>query len=158
VSNTDGEPVVTVTDDDEAAENASVNVTTADGQNVTYVGEGSYETDENGTVTLNAAEANVTVDVTAGYENDTVSTTVDLTVDGGEAEDQSFGQLVQDFIDRLQDREGGIIGAAVSDFVTENNPGTPRTTRGARAVRTTRVTEATQTTDATRATRATAPR
>jgi len=70
-------------------------------------------TDENGTVTLNAAEANVTVDVTAGYENDTVSTTVDLTVDGGEAEDQSFGQLVQDFIDRLQDREGGI-GAAVS--------------------------------------------
>jgi len=73
VSNTDGEPVVTVTDDDEAAENASVNVTTADGQNVTYVGEGSYETDENGTVTLNAAEANVTVDVTAGYENDTPS-------------------------------------------------------------------------------------
>jgi len=42
---------VTVTDNDTAVENASVNVTTADGQNVTYADEGDYETDENGTVT-----------------------------------------------------------------------------------------------------------
>jgi len=121
--NTDGEPLVTVTDDDTAVENATVNVTTAAGQNASYVGEGEYATDANGTVTLPAAEENVTVDVTAEYENASVSTTVDLIAGGEDAdEDQPFGRLVQDFIDRLQDREGGI-GAAVSDFVTENNPG-----------------------------------
>ena len=125
VTNTDGEPLVTVSDSDEPVENASVNVTTADDQNATYVGEGDYTTDENGTVTLSAAEENVTVDVVAAFENGTASTTVDLIAagDGDEAdEEQPFGQLVRDFIDGLQDREGGI-GAAVSDFVTENNPG-----------------------------------
>ncbi|WP_435075120.1 hypothetical protein [Halorubrum sp. HHNYT27] len=122
VSNTSGEPVVTVTDNGTAVANASVNVTTADGQNVTYVGEGGYETDENGTVTLDAAENNVTVDVTAEYENETVSTTADLTTGGEDAEAQPFGQLVRDFIKQISDREGGI-GAAVSEFVTENNPG-----------------------------------
>jgi len=125
VTDTDGEPLVTVTDNDTGVENASVNVTTADGQNVTYVGEGGFTTDENGTVTLDTAEQNVTVDVVATFENETASTTADLTVadDGDEAdEEQPFGQLVRDFIDRLQDRDGGI-GAAVSDFVTDNNPG-----------------------------------
>jgi len=78
VESTDGEPVVTVTDNDTAVENASVNVTTADGQNVTYADEGDYETDENGTVTLSAAEEDVTIDVTATDENESVSTTVDL--------------------------------------------------------------------------------
>jgi len=122
VSNADGEPVVTVTDGGEAAENAPVTVTTDD-ENATYAGEGSHGTDENGTVSLPAAEENVTVEVTTRYENESVSTTVDLGAEGGEAdEDQPFGRLVQDFIDRLQDREGGI-GAAVSDFVTENSPG-----------------------------------
>ena len=123
VTNTDGAPLVTVTDDDESVENASVNVTTAPDQNVSYGGDGDYVTDENGTVTLPAPDENVTIAVTATSENETVSTTADLTVSADTVEDdQPFGQLVREFIDQLQDREGGI-GAAVSDFVTDNNPG-----------------------------------
>ena len=126
----DGEPVVSVTDDGDAVENASVNVTTADGQNVTYAGNGTYETDENGTVALPAPEENVTVNVAATVGNESISATVDLTVEEVEepvaeepmAEDRPFGQFVRDFIDRVSNREGGI-GAAVSDFVRENNPG-----------------------------------
>ena len=117
MTNTDGEPLVTVTQNDAGVENASVNVTTVD-ENASYVGEGDYTTDENGTVTLPAADEDVEIDVTAEYENETATTTADLTV----AEDRPFGQLVRDFIDQLQDREGGI-GSAVSDFVTDNNPG-----------------------------------
>ena len=123
VEDTDGAPVVTVTDDDTAVENATVNVTTADGQNASYAGDGDYTTDENGTVELTAAEENVTVDVTAEYDNESVTQTVDLTVGEDEAAaDQPFGQLVREFIESIEDREGGI-GGAVSDFVTENNPG-----------------------------------
>jgi len=118
VANTDGEPLVTVTDNDTAVENASVNVSVADPANGSYAGTGEYTTDENGTVTLEAAEENVTIEVTAEYENETATTTADLTV----VEDRPFGQLIRDFIDGLSDREGGI-GAAVSDFVTDNNPG-----------------------------------
>ncbi|MUW15211.1 hypothetical protein GJ633_11535, partial [Halorubrum sp. CBA1125] len=139
VENTDGEPVVTVTENDSAVENASVNVTTATDQNATYAGEGEYATDENGTVGLPAAEQNVTVDITATHGNESVSTTVDLTAgetdedeseedeaddgdDDESAEETPFGQLVREFIQQLDDREGGI-GSAVSDFATENNPG-----------------------------------
>ncbi|PHQ46609.1 hypothetical protein DJ68_06400 [Halorubrum sp. C3] len=126
VSNTDGEPVVTVTNDDDPAENASITVELADDadENASYAGTGEYETDANGTVTLPAAEEDVTVEVTAEYENESVSTTADLTVgdEGDEADEQAFGQLVQEFIESLEDRDGGI-GSAVSDFVTENNPG-----------------------------------
>ncbi|WP_096396187.1 DNA primase [Halorubrum trapanicum] len=127
VADTDGEPVVTVTDDDEAVENASVVVELADdaGENASYAGTGEYETDANGTVGLPAAEENVTVDVTATYENESVSTTADLTVGGEDDESEAgtpFGQLVQEFIESLENRDGGI-GSAVSDFVTENNPG-----------------------------------
>ncbi|WP_280586524.1 hypothetical protein [Halorubrum sp. Boch-26] len=122
VSDTGGEPVVTVTDDGEPAENATVSVATADGQNATYVGAGDYETDENGTVGLPAAEENVTVDVTATYGSDSVSTTVELTAGSEAGADQPFGLQLREFIRQLQDREGGI-GAAVSDFVTGNNPG-----------------------------------
>ncbi|OYR60339.1 DNA primase [Halorubrum ezzemoulense] len=122
VDDTDGEPVVTVTDNGTAVENASVTVTTVD-ENATYAGAGEYETDEDGTVGLPAAEENVTVEVTAAYGGESVSTTVDLTVgDEDEAEGQPFGQLVREFIEDIEDREGGI-GGAVSDFVTENNPG-----------------------------------
>ncbi|MEZ3163373.1 DNA primase [Halorubrum sp. RMP-47] len=126
VENTGGEPVVTVTDDDAAVENASVVVELADeaGENASYNGTGEYETDANGTVTLPDAEEDVTVEITAAYENESVSETVELTAEkeDDEAEAQPFGQLVRDFIEGLENREGGI-GAAVSDFVTENNPG-----------------------------------
>ena len=126
VENTDGEPIVTVTDDDAAVENASVVVELADeaGENASYNGTGEYETDANGTVTLPDAEEDVTVEITAAYENESVSETVELTAEAedDEAAAQPFGQLVRDFIEGLENREGGI-GAAVSDFVTENNPG-----------------------------------
>ena len=79
VENTDGEPVVTVTDNDTAVENASVNVTAAD-ENATYVGAGDYETDENGTVTLDAPEEDVTIDVTAeiGRESRSIAIETDV--------------------------------------------------------------------------------
>jgi hypothetical protein len=127
VDDTDGEPVVTVTNDDEPVANASVVVALADDadENASYAGTGEYETDENGTVGLPAAEEDVTVNVTAEYENESVSGTVDLTVEAEDDESEAgtpFGQLVREFIEGLEDREGGI-GGAVSDFVTENNPG-----------------------------------
>ena len=124
VDDAGNEPTVTVTENDSTVENATVNVTTAEGQNVTYAGEGEYTTDENGTVGLPAAEGNVTVEVTATAENESVSTTVDLTTgdDDESAEDTPFGQLVREFIQQTDDRDGGI-GSAVSEFVTSNNPG-----------------------------------
>ncbi len=124
VSDTNAEPLMTVTSNDTAVENASVNVTTAEGQNVTYVGEGDYETDANGTVTLPAAEENVTVDVTAAVDNETATTIADLVVaeDESAEEPDNFGQLIREFIKGIGDRSGGI-GDAVSDFATSNNPG-----------------------------------
>jgi hypothetical protein len=127
VENTDDEPVVTVTDDDEAVANASIVVALADDadENASYAGTGEHETDENGTVELPAPEEDITVEVTAAYEDESVSTTVGLTVEEEEDEEiesQPFGQLVREFIENIGDRDGGI-GGAVSDFVTENNPG-----------------------------------
>ncbi|WP_434520927.1 DNA primase [Halorubrum sp. AS12] len=127
VDDTDEEPTVTVTDADEGVANATVDVALADDadENASYAGTGDYQTDENGTVGLPAAEEDVAVDVTASYDDRTASTTVELA--GGEEEENAseetpFGQLMRDFIENISDREGGI-GAAVSDFATENNPG-----------------------------------
>lgn len=127
VDDTDEEPTVTVTDADEGVANATVVVALADDadENASYAGTGDYQTDENGTVGLPAAEEDVAVDVTASYDDRTASTTVELA--GGEEEENAseetpFGQLMRDFIENISDREGGI-GAAVSDFATENNPG-----------------------------------
>ncbi|OTF01038.1 DNA primase [Halorubrum sp. SD612] len=126
VDDTDEEPTVTVTDDDEPVENATVVVALADDadENASYAGTGEYETDANGTVGLPAAEEDVAVDVTTSYDDRTASTTVELTAgDEDDApEETPFGQLIRDFIEDISDREGGI-GAAVSDFATENNPG-----------------------------------
>ena len=127
VDDTDEEPTVAVTDDDEPLGNATVDVALADDadENASYAGTGEYETDENGTVDLPAAEEDVSVDVTASDDDRSASTTVELTADGeeeGAAEGTPFGQLMRDFIEDISDREGGI-GAAVSDFATENNPG-----------------------------------
>ena len=127
IADTDGEPIVTVTDDDEAVANASIVVALADDadENASYAGTGEHETDENGTVELPAPEEDITVEVTAAYEDESVSTTVGLTVEEEEDEEiesQPFGQLVREFIENIGDRDGGI-GGAVSDFVTENNPG-----------------------------------
>ena len=107
---------ITVTEDGEPVENASVAV---DGN---YTDAGEYETDENGTVDLSSPLQTVTVDVTAEYDGLTADTTV--TLQGEVAADDPFGQLVSSFVDRLKDTgSDGPLGQAVSDFVTENNPG-----------------------------------
>ena len=121
----DGTATVEVTENDTAVANATVLVSVVDkhDENASYAGTGEYETDENGTVEPPAADEDITVDVTAAYGNESVPTTVGLTAEeDDEAEAQPFGQLVREFIEDLEDRDGGI-GAAVSDFVTENNPG-----------------------------------
>ncbi|ELZ67989.1 hypothetical protein C457_11565 [Haloferax prahovense DSM 18310] len=117
VSQDENESVtITVTEDGEPVENASVAV---EGN---YTDAGEYETDANGTVELTAPLQTVTVDVTAEYDGLSVETTA--TLQGEVAEDDPFGQLVSRFVERLKDTGGdGPIGQAVSDFVTENNPG-----------------------------------
>lgn len=120
VDGADDDPIVTVTDGNETVENASVTVETVD-ENATYAGVGNYSTDANGTVDLPVPETNVTVDVTAASEGATASTTAEL-IAAADEEPASFGQLVREFIASFDDRAGGI-GAAVSDHVTENNPG-----------------------------------
>ncbi|RMB13010.1 DNA primase [Haloplanus aerogenes] len=71
-----GAVTVTLTDNGTAVENATVNVT-ADG-NDTYAGAGEYETDTNGTVSLEAPDEPVTVTVEASYNGTTTTQTVDL--------------------------------------------------------------------------------
>jgi len=123
VDGADEDPTVTVTENDTAVENATVSVSVVDPADESYAGTGTYETDTNGTVDLDAPAEDVTVDVTAEYENASVTETVDLTAaDEAAAESRPFGQLVRDLVDRVRNGEGGV-GAAVSDFVTENNPG-----------------------------------
>jgi len=119
IDDADDDPVVTVTDGNETVENASVTVETVE-ENATYAGTGNYTTDANGTVDLPVPETDVTVEVTAEHEGETASTTVDLVAEADDA--SSFGDLVRSFIASIDDRAGGI-GSAVSDYVTENNPG-----------------------------------
>jgi hypothetical protein len=71
-----GSVTIAVADNGTAVENATVNVT-ADG-NDTYAGAGEYETDANGTVSLQAPDEPVTVTVEASYNGTTTTTTVDL--------------------------------------------------------------------------------
>jgi len=73
-----GEPTtVTVTHNGTAADNASVDVNEVDGN---YSGNGSYETDVNGTVTLPAPSENVTVEINASYEEHQASISSELLV------------------------------------------------------------------------------
>ena len=74
VSQSGADVTVTVTANGTAVENASVTVST----NASYAGNGTYATDENGTVDLPAPSENVTVTVTATEGNRTAATTVDL--------------------------------------------------------------------------------
>ncbi|MCG1004378.1 MULTISPECIES: hypothetical protein [Halobacterium] len=72
----DGTVTVTVAENNTTVANASVTVEALN--NSSYVGEGNYTTDENGTVTLPAPEQNVSVSVTATADNTTAETTLDL--------------------------------------------------------------------------------
>lgn len=117
--------MVSVTDGGYAVENATVTVSALN--NGSYAGEGEYVTDANGTVALWAPEENVTVEVTATKGNATGSTTAELVAVEIEKPEEfdSFGQRVSWFVHSLlgdDGREGGI-GDAVSEFVTNNNPG-----------------------------------
>ncbi|WP_411963654.1 hypothetical protein [Haloferax sp. YSMS24] len=109
--------VITVTDDGELLEEANVTVSGD------YTDAGDYVTDENGTVNLSAPlQNNTTLEITAEHMGETVSKTV--TLDGDVEEDDPFGALVSSFVERLKQQAGdGPMGQAVSDFVTENNPG-----------------------------------
>jgi len=73
----DGAATVTVTRNGSAVENATVEVATDD-ENATYAGNGTYETDVNGTVALPNPEANVTVTVTAAADGQVAATTVTI--------------------------------------------------------------------------------
>jgi hypothetical protein len=128
----DGSATVTVTDNGSAAANATVAVD-ANATNDSYAGEGTYEADGNGTVSLPAPDngSNVTVEITATLGNDSATTTATL---GGAtdatnesetevATDGAFGQHVQAFVQQLLAEGTTGIGQAVSTFVTANNPG-----------------------------------
>lgn len=86
-----GEAAVTVTSNGTAVENATV---TVDAGNASYAGEGTYETDANGTVSLPAPDSPVTVEVTAedGDRNASISHTLlapSLAVAVGQSSDGS---------------------------------------------------------------------
>ena len=86
VTDADGDPVVTVTENDTAVENATVTVEPVD-ENASYAGVGNYTTDENGTVDLPAAESDVNVSVTAETGDGVATTRVLLEAPADEGTD-----------------------------------------------------------------------
>lgn len=109
---------VTVTDGDEAVENATVKVESGGD----YSGTGTYTTDADGEVALALPTENVTIDVTATDSNETTRTSADLTVDIDSEE--PFGLTVSNFVSALQNATvDGPPGQVISEFVTGNNPG-----------------------------------
>ena len=109
---------VTVTDGDEAVENATVEVESGGD----YSGTGTYTTDADGEVALALPTENVTIDVTATDGNETARTSADLTVDIDSEE--PFGLTVSNFVSALQNATvDGPPGQVISEFVTGNNPG-----------------------------------
>jgi hypothetical protein len=118
--NSDGTATVTVTDDGSTVENATVTVTS----DAPYDGNGTDSTNAEGTVGLPAPEQNVTVTVTATNGSEGATTTADLEVveNGGY---ENFGQWVSAYVQQLKDEGyfGKEFGREVSDFATENNPG-----------------------------------
>jgi hypothetical protein len=109
---------VEVTENGTAVENATVEVS-ADGN---YSGEGTYLTNENGTVELPLPTENVTVAVTATFEGEEATTTATLSAEFTE-EAKNFGQAVERFIESLRAAGfNGPLGRIVSEFVTTNNP------------------------------------
>ncbi|WP_338739765.1 hypothetical protein [Haloplanus salilacus] len=87
--------------------------------NDTYVGAGTYGTDDGGTVVLPAPSENVTVTVEASEGGETATTTADLTP----PPTGPFGRIVSTFVETLKSAGfSGPLGQQVSDFVTSNNP------------------------------------
>jgi len=119
-----GTGTVTVTHNGTALANSSVTVAAVNG---TYAGAGNYTTDGNGTVSLPAPSENVTVEVTAVCDNDTITTTANLTAVKASTDERSnsFGSLVSAFVHSLfgNDAANGGLGRIVSTWVLEHNPG-----------------------------------
>ena len=120
VQNDDGTALVTVTDDDSAVDNATVNVTS----DLAYAGSGTYTTDADGTVELPNPEQNVTVTAIARNGTEEATATAELTVveNGGY---KNFGQWVSAYVTQLMadGYHGPGFGQKVSEFTTGNNPG-----------------------------------
>ena len=113
--------VITVTDDGDGVEGATVNVSVND-ENVTYADAGSHQTGENGTVSLETPDETVNVTINASYDNATASTTATLQANEG---NDVFGQKVMDFVHSIihSDNSNKTVGQQVAEFVTEHNPG-----------------------------------
>ncbi|MFA9425855.1 hypothetical protein [Natronorubrum sp. A-ect3] len=115
-----GDVVVTVTDNETAVSDATVDVSTVD-ENASYVDEGTYTPEDDGTVSLDAPFGNESVEVAfnATVDNESVETTATLEP----AEYDTFGSLVSAFVGNAQDDTDGPLGLTVANFVLEHNPG-----------------------------------
>ncbi|MFP8956424.1 hypothetical protein ACLI4Y_06830 [Natrialbaceae archaeon A-CW3] len=126
VDQTDG-VVVTVTENETVAENATLEVS-LDDENDSYEGVENY-TDENGTFELPTPNETVDVSLTASVENQTAVKSVTLEAaddeDGDEDDErpETFGALVSQFVSDNKDDTDGPFGIAVANFVIQNNPG-----------------------------------
>ncbi|RQG94602.1 hypothetical protein [Natrarchaeobius chitinivorans] len=122
VDGTDG-VTVTVTDgEDDGVAKATVDVTVVE-ENASYANEGTYETDANGTLSLEPPAETVDVSFNATAGNASAETTATLEpVDDEDADEGTFGQLVSSFVHDHQN-ESGPLGLLVSSFVQENNLG-----------------------------------
>lgn len=118
----DGNVTIVVTDNETAVKNATVTVNTV-ANNTTYVGDGTYMTDDNGTVALPAPEETINVTVTVEYDGDTAEATATLaSADEMDAAD-AFGQAVSAYVHMLKGDDAASIGPEVAEFVLEHNPG-----------------------------------
>ncbi|QCD65387.1 MULTISPECIES: hypothetical protein [Halomicrobium] len=119
----DEDVTISVTANDSAVENATVDVGGEEGSS--YEGIGSYTTDDDGEVELDSPEANVTISVTATADNRTATTTADLLGEEYLVENQTsaFGQQVSAYVQSLLDGDRRHIGPQVAAFVQANNPG-----------------------------------
>jgi len=119
----DDDVTISVTANDSAVENATVDVGGEDGSS--YEGIGSYTTDDDGEVELDSPEVNETISVTATADNRTATTTADLLGEEylGENQTSAFGQQVSAYVQSLLDGDRRHIGPQVAAFVHANNPG-----------------------------------
>ena len=108
------------------AAGANVTVSTVD-PNASYVDEGTYTADDNGTVSLSAPDETVDLRIDAEADGLTGTTTQTLknqsAVLGEDA--KNFGQVVAEFVALLRGDGSDVpwIGREVATFVTQHNPG-----------------------------------
>ncbi|WP_247003274.1 hypothetical protein [Halosolutus gelatinilyticus] len=114
--------VVTVESNGTAVANATVGVSVAD-ENDTYAGTGTYTTDENGTVTLDAPTGNESVEVSIEASADGASAETTVTLDPVEEDGpENFGDLLNEFKEN-ELTDGEPQGLQIASFVVQYNPG-----------------------------------